>query len=459
MDDQTKKLSELRDEMRQVGDIVWASEQNLKIKLSAEIRRNGVFLEWISDSLKNMESEISPQIMLLHSSVNLYGSAIVTTMRNHTIQMTYGFQQLKDAIVDNRANDVTIARENERTAVEAPRVQNTPIAGMNAQSVIPKDLEKKIGLLCDSASDFLKAWSSPTTVGVALAVPIVGGLAVVLYGLYKIVGKGIDAIVDVSHSVRDVASGGVKGLIFGNKPSSAQTTTARQEADPQILGMQKDLRAASSTLSRIASGETEIVKAVREVKAAVAGISIGSDNEALIRAVSSGADSIRSSIDRLRIPSTDLSKIKIETNPEFQKRVIEILSSTMKVQIMNQRSSDGARRETDMDAFSAAVRPLVAGQDALVKMLDSNMRKLTEAVATLRETPAANDVSRVTSSSDTINSELSDTTVKLILDETVKMRLALEAIGKEFGTFTVEWKSRTPTEQRREEAQAVTSGD
>lgn len=458
MDDQTKKLSELRDEMRLVGDIVWAAEQNLQFKLGTDIRRNGMLLDRISDTLTIMESEISPQIMLLHSSVNLYGSAIVTNMRNHTVQMTYGLQQLKDAIVKGDANDITIARENERTAVEAPRVQNTPIAGMNAQSVIPRDLEKKIGLLCDSAADFLKAWSSPTTVGVALAIPIVGGLAVVLYGLYKIMEKGIDAIVDVSHSVRDVASGGVKGLLFGNKPSS-QPTTARQEADPQILGMQKDLRAASSTLSRIASGETEIVKAVREVKAAVAGISVGSDNEALIRAVEAGADSIRASIDRLRIPAADLSKIKIETNPEFQKKVIEILGSTMKVQIMNQRSSDGARRETDMDAFSAAVRPLVAGQDALVKMLDSNMRKLTEAVAMLSETPAANDVSRVTSSKDTVNSELSDTTVKLILDEAVKMRVALEAIGKEFGTFTGEWRSRTPSESSREEVQAVTSGD
>lgn len=458
MDDQTKKLSELRDEMRQVGDILWASEQNLELKLGMDIRRNGMLLDRISDTLTIMESEISPQIMLLHSSVNLYGSAIVTNMRNHTVQMTYGLQQLKDAIIKGDANDITIARENERTAVEAPRVQNTPIAGMNAQSVIPRDLEKKIGLLCDSAADFLKAWSSPTTVGVALAIPIVGGLAVVLYGLYKIMGKGIDAIVDVSHSIRDVASGGVKGLIFGNKPTSQQTT-ARQEADPQILGMQKDLRAANSTLSRIASGETEIVRAVREVKAAVAGITLGSDNEALIRAVESSADNIRASIDRLKIPAADLSKIKIETNPEFQKKVVEILSSTMKVQIMNQRSSDGARRETDMDAFSAAVRPLVAGQDALVKMLDSNMRKLTEAVAMLRETPAANDMSRVTSSNDTINSELSDTTVKLILDEAVKMRVALEAIGKEFGTFTGEWRSRTPKEQSREDVPAVTSGD
>lgn len=458
MDDQTKKLSELRDEMRQVGDLVWAAEQNLQFKLGMDIRRNGMLLDKISDTLTIMESEISPQIMLLHSSVNLYGSAIVTNMRNHTVQMTYGLQQLKDAIVKGDANDITIARDNERTAVEAPRVQNTPIAGMNAQSVIQRDLEKKIGLLCDSAADFLKAWSSPTKVGVALAIPIVGGLAVVLYGLYKIVGKGIDALVDISHSIRDVASGGVKGLIFGNKPSSQQTT-ARQEADPQILGMQKDLRAASNTLSRIASGETEIVRAVREVKAAVAGISIGSDNEALIKAVESGADSIRASIDRLKIPAADLSKIKIDTNPDFQKKVVEILSSTMKVQIMNQRSSDGARRETDMDAFSAAVRPLVAGQDALVKMLDSNMRRLTEAVAMLRETPAANDMSRVTSSNDTINSELSDTTVKLILDEAVKMRVALEAIGKEFGTFTVEWRSRTPSEQKREEVPAVTSGD
>lgn len=458
MDDQTKKLSELRDEMRQVGDLVWAAEQNLQFKLGMDIRRNGMLLDKISDTLTIMESEISPQIMLLHSSVNLYGSAIVTNMRNHTVQMTYGLQQLKDAIVKGDANDITIARENERTAVEAPRVQNTPIAGMNAQSVIPRDLEKKIGLLCDSAADFLKAWSSPTSVGVALAIPIVGGLAVVLYGLYKIIGKGIDALVDVSHSIRDVASGGVKGLIFGNKPTPQQTT-ARQEADPQILGMQRDLRAASSTLSRIASGETEIVRAVREVKAAVAGITIGSDNEALIKAVESGADSIRASIDRLKIPAADLSKIKIDTNPEFQKKVVEILSSTMKVQIMNQRSSDGARRETDMDAFSAAVRPLVAGQDALVKMLDSNMRKLTEAVAMLRETPAANDMSRVTSSKDTVNSELSDTTVKLILDEAVKMRVALEAIGKEFGTFSAEWRSRTPTEQNREEVPAVTSGD
>lgn len=458
MDDQTKKLSELRDEMRNVGDLLWVSEQRLELKLGMEIRRNGMYLDRISDTLTIIESEISPQIMLLHSSVNLYGTAIVSNLRNHTVQMRYGLQQLKDVIVENRANEITIARDNERTAVEAPRVQNTPIAGMNAQSVIPKDLEKKIGLLCDGASDFLKAWSSPTTVGVALAIPIVGGLSVVLYGLYKIVGKGIDAIVDVSHSIRDVASGGVKGLIFGNKPASQQTT-ARQEADTQILGMQKDLRAASSTLSRIASGETEIVRAVREVKAAVAGISIGSDNEALIRAVESGADSIRASIDRLKIPAADLSKIKIETNPEFQKKVVEILSSTMKVQIMNQRSSDGARRETDMDAFSAAVRPLVAGQDALVKMLDSNMRKLTEAVAMLRETPAANDVSRVTSSKDTVNSELNDTTVKLILDEAVKMRVALEAIGKEFGTFTGEWRSRTTSETKREEVPAVTSGD
>ena len=140
MDDQTKKLSELRDEMRQVSDIVWASEQNLEFKLGSEIRRNGMLLDKISDTLTIMESEISPQIMLLHSSVNLYGSAIVTNMRNHTVQMTYGLQQLKDAIVKGDANDITIARENERTAVEAPRVQETPIAGMNAQSIISRDL-------------------------------------------------------------------------------------------------------------------------------------------------------------------------------------------------------------------------------------------------------------------------------------------------------------------------------
>ena len=95
MDDQTKKLSELRDEMRQVSDIVWASEQNLEFKLGSEIRRNGMLLDKISDTLTIMESEISPQIMLLHSSVNLYGSAIVTNMRNHTVQMTYGLQQLE----------------------------------------------------------------------------------------------------------------------------------------------------------------------------------------------------------------------------------------------------------------------------------------------------------------------------------------------------------------------------
>ena len=94
---------------------------------------------------------------------------------------------------------------------------------------------------------------------------------------------------------------------------------------------------------------------------------------------------------------------------------------------------DNQNGEIKVDVFAEAVKPLVRGQESLNRMLDSNLRKLVEAVHELKNVPSAND--RVTEVKDTVNTEMSSAASDYILSETKEIKRALLEFKSSFDAF------------------------
>lgn len=101
----------------------------------------------------------------------------------------------------------------------------------------------------------------------------------------------------------------------------------------------------------------------------------------------------------------------------YQERILNVLTSPVQVKLVDMPTPESNKSADTVDVFANAVRPLVDGQVSLQRMLDGNLRKLTEAVASLREVPRESE-DRITRITDSLNTEMSDDSVRMILSET-----------------------------------------
>ena len=101
----------------------------------------------------------------------------------------------------------------------------------------------------------------------------------------------------------------------------------------------------------------------------------------------------------------------------YQERILNVLTSPVQVKLVDVPTPESNKTTDTVDVFANAVRPLVDGQVSLQRMLDGNLRKLTEAVASLREVPRESE-DRITRITDSLNTEMSDDSVRMILSET-----------------------------------------
>ena len=101
----------------------------------------------------------------------------------------------------------------------------------------------------------------------------------------------------------------------------------------------------------------------------------------------------------------------------YQERILNVLTSPVQVKLVDVPTPESNKTTDTVDVFANAVRPLVDGQVSLHRMLDGNLRKLTEAVAALREVPSQSE-DRITRITDSLNTEMSDDSVRMILSET-----------------------------------------
>ena len=443
MDDNARKLEELKREVIELQDAVLFSGETIKSAIQESSQRRddlsiGTYAvrESIVDS-RNILSVIEVSITDGLDRV----TAEVAHARN---QLSVSTAMLIDTIEksNRESSDRIVVATTEVPINRSP--QNTPLA--ETTNIIPPEFEKKAMLVMDAAAGFLKAWSNPVNVGVSLAIPIVAGVGIIVGGVVLIFNKLVDAVVDISNSVRSIAEGGLKGLVFGQSVQKIQTSTQKTnpvtiDTSPIVNAVQEANRGVVGQLTAILTAVNSIYASNVESNSRLRGLISGTDiSESIERLNAAIQDSTRKMTSQLvSQPQTDnLEGARIQDS-EFQSEVLTLLKSTLSVRI-EADAREAATGEVPLNVFSEAVRPLVRGQESLNRMLDSNMRKLIEAVNELKSIPAVDNVQRTTILKDTVNSELNRASSDYILSETKQIRELLQQINNTFKSFNQSWE-------------------
>lgn len=433
MDDSVKKLEELKNAAYDIQDAVLFSANEIKkaIQDSGSSREYGLASVQVQYAIT--ESRDILRIMDVHLADGL-GRIEAQVFRN-TVTMINASQFLADTIAktaDSSTDRVVVAFSD---LPVQKKVQNTPIAG--TQELIPEELEKKLGLVLDSAAGFLKAWSNPVNVGVALAIPIIAGVGLIVGGVVIIFNKLVDAVVDISHSVRSIAQGGLKGLVFGQSvPTASEPKREAPTFDttPIVKSIESSRSSIVTPLAGILTAVNAMSARAEELGMSLKSLNIGSDVADSIEKMNAAIQDSTRRMSAMLISapqSENMTGAQVK-DKEFQSEVISLLKSTLNVRIEGY-TQDSQNGEIKVDVFAEAVKPLVRGQESLNRMLDSNLRKLVEAVHELKNVPSAND--RVTEVKDTVNTEMSSAASDYILSETKEIKRALLEFKSSFDAF------------------------
>jgi len=177
---------------------------------------------------------------------------------------------------------------------------------------------------------------------------------------------------------------------------------------------------------------------------------IGATSDEIAKATSSiSLDRVSTSLDDLvnRVDNLDVGKIELDEDSinkiipqslefdySYQDKILSVLSSPVDVNIANLPMDNENEPTENVDVFSRAVSPLVEGQRSLQSMLDSNLRRLSEAIVMLRD-QSKDSESRITRVTDTVNTEMSDVSIKYILSDTSQMRVTLSHIDSTLSAY------------------------
>lgn len=434
MDDSVKKLEELKNAALDIEDAVLFSANEIKkaIQDNGSSREYGLASAQVQYAIT--ESRDILRIMDVHLADGL-GRIEAQVFRNN-ITMINATQFLAETIAktaDSNTDRVVVAFSD---LPVQKTVQNTPIAG--TQELIPEELEKKLGLVLDSAAGFLKAWSNPVNVGIALAIPIIAGVGLIVGGVVVIFNKLTDAVIDISHSVRSIAEGGLKGLVFGQKVPTASETAKREtptfDTTPIVKSIESSRNSIVAPLAGILTAVNAMSAKAEELGISLKSLNIGSDVADSIEKMNAAIQDSTRRMSAMLVSapqSENMTGAQVKEK-EFQSEVISLLKSTLNVRIEGY-TQDNQNGEIKVDVFAEAVKPLVRGQESLNRMLDSNLRKLVEAVHELKNVPSAND--RVTEVKDTVNTEMSSAASDYILSETKEIKRALLEFKSSFDSF------------------------
>ena len=433
MDDSVKKLEELKNAAYDIQDAVLFSANEIKKAIQDNGSSHEYGLASVQVQYAITESRDILRIMDVHLADGL-GRIEAQVFRNN-ITMINATQLLADTIAktaDSSADRVVVAFSD---LPVQKTVQNTPIAG--TQELIPEELEKKLGLVLDSAAGFLKAWSNPVNVGVALAIPIIAGVGLIVGGVVIIFNKLVDAVVDISHSVRSIAEGGLKGLVFGQSVPTASEPKREAptfDSTPIVKSIESSRNSIVTPLAGILTAVNAMSAKAEELGMSLKSLNIGRDVADSIEKMNAAIQDSTRRMSAMLISapqSENMTGAQVK-DKEFQSEVISLLKSTLNVRIEGY-TQDSQNGEIKVDVFAEAVKPLVRGQESLNRMLDSNLRKLVEAVHELKNVPSAND--RVTEVKDTVNTEMSSAASDYILSETKEIKRALLEFKSSFDAF------------------------
>jgi hypothetical protein len=316
-------------------------------------------------------------------------------------------------------------------------------AGLEALPIV-----KKVEAFLDAATLFLKAWSSPVNVGIALAIPIVGGLAVIFGGYYLIFSKLTDAVVSISHDVRDVARGGLSGLIFGSDSSSSNSSNTEISNE-----------AAISIVDAINASRETITTGIFDIGTNL--VQIENTNEAILNRLNAASFLFRNVINASRLAIGTMAGLISDTlgmsrrqntnevtneetvayDTEFQNDLLVLLRSTLSVKVEN-LPKISENQEKPAEVFANAIKPITANQEALFKSLDSGLRRLNETVISLREANTDSRISLLSKPIDSTDARISDNSEQYLLEATQDILSEVRRFYVSFEEYKTMWSGK-----------------
>lgn len=461
--DEKKRLEELKAEIRQIGNLVVWSERDMKLAVDVASSKTDlvnltldqilIYEQLKFDRTSQILFEFKSFIPLVHDDLKAIAESSVSSSST-----------IKEAIDSSNTSLISGIDDINQKSMTAKSIGGGDIGGLSTVSGAAASLEalpivKKVEAFLDAATLFLKAWSSPFNVGLALAIPVVGGLAVVFAGYYLIFSKLTDAVISISHDVRDVARGGLKGMIFGTDSSSSSTSNPEISTD-----------SANSIVAAIDASRDSITTGIFNIGTNL--VQIENTNEAILNRLNAASFVFRNVLSASSLAigtiaglrsdlfgmsrSQDANEVTNEAtvayDTEFQNDLITLLRSTLSVKVEN-LPKVSENQDKPAEVFSNAIKPITANQEALFKSLDSGLRRLNESVISLREANTDNRISLLSKPIDSTDARITDQSEQYLLEATRDILSEVRRFNVSFEEYKTMWSGKNNSKEDNKNTQ------
>lgn len=368
-------------------------------------------------------SQVNDSLNLLDASVVRIGTrverAIMATAPRGAEVTT---DIVKAAVEENDAKKETVAQIADiKTLVKEQLVDNSDLVSQSRLNVDANntsnsaensaELSQIISPFLDSVSSILSSWSNPESIASVLEATIASPISEKLISLDNNLNLVLSRIADSTDLILSNASLSIdafKNLSDRNFEQIDREQNRSELVAQEILDV--------NWLTGFGNGVNERLSEISQYTSAIRG-SILEFTAFRTTAITDMAkkESGEDQLQRVQYENA-ISQLPIY-DYTYQERILNVLTSPVQVKLVDMPTPESNKTSDTVDVFANAVRPLVDGQVSLQRMLDGNLRKLTEAVASLREVPRESE-DRITRITDSLNTEMSDDSVRMILSET-----------------------------------------
>ena len=455
--DVEKRIRELKTEVANLNESILWSAADLKAAVIRSSPRNSN--EFLLGSMLDIESKTKFELYKIDMDLRVYFATLhddlvaIAKKSDTSAELIQASVSESNGRLENALTQISPKDLIKSLAPKEEKGGNTPIAGMSMGGLIPPSLLGKIELVLDAVAGFLKAWSSPFNVGIALAIPILAGIVPLVYMV-------VEAIHAIAKPLENITApfAALGKLIAGDDD---EETIIEESAGKEISKslefgfniIQTGFFALEDSLDEIEGQMALITKELENPKERK--VTIGIDIDPIVEAVDDFTDRFA------RMMGANFQKKK-ETAlkpsmTEFETEVLAFLSNPIKVSI--EKSAPDPQKEDTTTVFADAVTPLMNSQLALYNMLESNLKKLSEDLHTLKETPRKEDASHRSVLNDTMNISLNPNTEYMILTETKDIRGLLDRVRNELTNWKNMWMTYTKSSEKDKEGTGKKSGD
>ena len=476
--DEKKRLSELQAVILEVGHDIFSIEHlilksingnsnlvlrdilSLRLSLEERFLVNNLFLRNISNDIKEFIPQVHEDLKAISESSVISTSSIKDSLKSSA----------------NALENIDFSSLRSMATQAVPEDGGMGVVG-SIGSLIPPTLIKKLELVLDATAKFLKGWTNPVTVGVALALPIIGGLAIIFGAIYLVIDRiadSVDRLIDIvgdflqgllKNGISGLlfGSGGLKGLVFGNDSDEKVTDAGAAKISERINQVTIALGLGFSSVDKKLG---DLITASNGIKNELENLSRVFPSSLIVKPENGTSilEDIRDSIKELARTDETTKSANIENSigyeSNFQNDLMALLNSTISVRVENfpQMSEN---EEEPAEVFSNAIKPLLDNQAALFSSLDSNLRNLSESIVNLKNGNSDKNVSLTSRSIDSSGASISFASEQYIVEVTRDMLSEIRKFYSNFDEFKNLWigKNSDKSDKNNDDSRQEKSGN